>query len=62
VWQAVFGKDPREYSVMTKEFTRDADGNVKGLVTVAVEVGGRHGQGHHRPVAWRVTLAVCLWA
>lgn len=36
--QAVFGKDPREYSVMTKEFLKDADGNVKGLITVSVEV------------------------
>ena len=36
--QAVFGKDPREYSVMTKEFLKDDKGHVKGLVTVAVEV------------------------
>lgn len=37
--QSVFGKDPREYSVMTKEFIKDADGNLKGLVTINVEVG-----------------------
>jgi len=37
--QSVFGKDPREYSVMTKEFIKDADGNVKGLITVNVEMG-----------------------
>lgn len=36
--QAVFGKDPREYSVMTKEFLKDDKGHVKGLVTVSVEV------------------------
>ena len=36
--QAIFGKDPREYSVMTKEFLKDDDGNVRGLVTVNVEV------------------------
>ena len=34
---AVFGSDPREYSVMTKEFMKDEDGNVKGLVTLDVE-------------------------
>jgi hypothetical protein len=38
LWQAVFGKDPRQYSVMTKEFLKDAEGNVKGLVTISVEV------------------------
>ena len=36
--QAVYGKDPRVYSVMTKEFTGDADGNVKALVTQDVEI------------------------
>ncbi|CAM9914534.1 unnamed protein product, partial [Laminaria digitata] len=35
--RAVFGKDPRQYSVMTKEFLSDDDGNVRGLVTVDVE-------------------------
>jgi len=36
--QAVFGKDPREYSVMTKEFLGDDNGNVTGLVTQDVEI------------------------
>jgi len=36
--QAVFGKDPRVYSVLTKEFIGDADGNVKALVTQDVEI------------------------
>lgn len=36
--QAVYGKDPRVYSVMTKEFTGDGDGNVKALVTQDVEI------------------------
>lgn len=36
--RAVFGKDPRQYSVMTKEFLSDDDGNVRGLITVDVEV------------------------
>mmetsp|Transcript_8252 Transcript_8252/g.24809 ORF Transcript_8252/g.24809 Transcript_8252/m.24809 type:complete len:603 (-) Transcript_8252:237-2045(-) len=36
--QAVFGKDPRVYSVMTKEFIGDDEGNVKGLVTQDVEI------------------------
>ncbi|CAN0566333.1 unnamed protein product, partial [Ectocarpus sp. 12 AP-2014] len=36
--RAVFGEDPRQYSVMTKEFLSDDDGNVRGLITVEVEV------------------------
>lgn len=35
---AVFGKDPREYSVLTKEFIGDEDGNLKALVTQDVEI------------------------
>ena len=34
--EAVFGSDPREYSVLTKRFTGDDQGNLKGLETVAV--------------------------
>jgi len=36
--RAVFGKDPRIYSVMTKEFIGDDDGNVKALITQDVEI------------------------
>jgi glutamate synthase (NADPH/NADH) small chain len=36
--RAVFGKDPRVYSVMTTKFMGDAEGNVTGLQTVNVEV------------------------
>jgi NADPH-dependent glutamate synthase beta subunit-like oxidoreductase len=36
--QAVFGNDPRVYSVLTKEFIGDEDGNVKGLITQDVEI------------------------
>mmetsp|Transcript_2080 Transcript_2080/g.2635 ORF Transcript_2080/g.2635 Transcript_2080/m.2635 type:complete len:589 (+) Transcript_2080:236-2002(+) len=36
--QAVFGKDPRVYSVMTKEFLGDEEGNLKALVTQNVEI------------------------
>ena len=36
--QAVFGNDPRVYSVMTKEFIGDEQGNVKALVTQDVEI------------------------
>jgi len=36
--RAVYGKDPRVYSVMTKEFVGDANGNVTGLVTQDVEI------------------------
>lgn len=36
--QAVFGQDPRVYSVMTKEFIGNEDGHVKALVTQDVEI------------------------
>ena len=36
--QAVFGKDPRVYSVLTKEFIGSDDGHVKALVTQDVEI------------------------
>jgi glutamate synthase (NADPH) small chain len=32
-----FGKDPREYCILTKEFVDDGKGNVKGVRTVRVE-------------------------
>ena len=35
---AVFGEDPRVYSVLTKEFIGDENGHVKGLVTQDVEI------------------------
>ncbi|KAF9431626.1 glutamate synthase [NADH] [Entomortierella beljakovae] len=35
--QAHFGKDPREYSIVTKEFVSDGNGKVKGLNTIRVE-------------------------
>ncbi len=35
---SVFGEDPRTYSVRTKEFLGDKEGNLKALVTVNVEV------------------------
>ncbi|HKJ85595.1 MAG TPA: glutamate synthase subunit beta, partial [Spirochaetia bacterium] len=34
---AAFGNDPREYSILTKEFVGDDDGNLVGLKTVRVE-------------------------
>jgi len=34
---AVFGSDPRSYCVMTKRFLGDAEGNLSGVETVAVE-------------------------
>lgn len=36
--KAIFGKDPRVFSVMTKEFIGDADGHVKALITQDVEI------------------------
>lgn len=35
--KAQYGKDPREYCVMSKEFVNDGKGNVKGINTVRVE-------------------------
>lgn len=32
-----FGKDPRQYSITTKEFLNDGNGNVTGVNTVRVE-------------------------
>ena len=34
-----FGKDPRTYEVLTKEFVGDSEGNLKGLNTVRVKWG-----------------------
>ncbi|PRT52496.1 Putative glutamate synthase [NADPH] [Wickerhamiella sorbophila] len=34
---AHYGKDPREYSIMSKEFIGDGEGNVKAIKTVRVE-------------------------
>ena len=34
---AHYGKDPREYSILSKEFVGDEEGNVKGIKTVRVE-------------------------
>ncbi|KAJ3309132.1 glutamate synthase [NADH] [Boothiomyces sp. JEL0838] len=33
----VFGKDPRHYQILTKEFVSDGKGNVKGINTVRVD-------------------------
>ncbi|ODV90873.1 hypothetical protein CANCADRAFT_31714 [Tortispora caseinolytica NRRL Y-17796] len=35
--QAHYGKDPREYCILSKEFVDDGEGNVKGIKTVRVE-------------------------
>ena len=43
--KAVFGADPRTYSVMTKRFVADSDENVAGVETVDVEwVVGKNGR------------------
>ena len=33
----VYGKDPREYAILSKEFIGDCDGKVTGIKTVKVE-------------------------
>jgi NAD(P)H-dependent glutamate synthase small subunit len=35
--RAVHGKDPREFTILTKEFIGDADGNLKAVKTIRVE-------------------------
>ncbi len=35
--EALFGREPREYSILTKEFIGDGSGNLKALRTVRVE-------------------------
>jgi glutamate synthase (NADPH/NADH) small chain len=35
--EAVFGREPREYSILTKEFVGDGSGNLKAIRTVRVE-------------------------
>ena len=57
--QAVFGKDPRVFSVLTKEFVGDGNGNVKGLVTQDVEItdkGPKAIEGTERE--WPADLAI----
>ena len=56
---AVFGKDPRTYSVMTKEFIGDQNGHVKALITQDVEIthkGPRAIEGTERE--WPADLVV----
>lgn len=54
--RAVFGKDPRKYSVMTTKFLGDDEGNVRGLITVDVELTPEGikvtGCLHHPNLAW----------
>ena len=57
--KAVTGQDPRVYSVMTKEFVGDADGNLTGLVTQDVkmtETGPKAIEGSERE--WPADLVV----
>ena len=42
--KAVFGNDPREFQILTKEFIGDDHGNVKALKTVRVEWAKDNGQ------------------
>ncbi len=42
----IFGQDPRSYSVMSKEFIGDEQGQVQGIRTLQV---GWHKNGHERP-------------
>ncbi len=42
--EAKFGPDPREYSILTKEFLSDGNGRLRGLRTVRVEWVSKPGQ------------------
>lgn len=44
-----YGRDPREYCVLSKEFVGDGEGNVKGIKTVRVEWKRAEGSG-----AWQM--------
>jgi NADPH-dependent glutamate synthase beta subunit-like oxidoreductase len=57
--QAVYGKDPREYSVMTKEFIGDENGNLTALITQDVEItdkGPKAIEGSERE--WKTDLCI----
>jgi glutamate synthase (NADPH) small chain len=57
--QAIYGHDPRVYSVMTKEFVGDGNGTLTGLVTQDVEItdkGPRAVEGSERE--WPADLVV----
>ena len=55
--EAVFGNDPREYSVLTKRFVSDGEGNVNGLETVAVRwEGGKLNEIAGTEKFWRVDV------
>jgi len=61
---AVFGADPRSYCVMTKRFFGDAEGNLTGVETVAVEWEPRqNGRAVSREIAgtqkvWRAGMVL----
>lgn len=40
-----FGRDPREYQILSKEFLKDADGNLRGIKTVEVAWTKKDGGG-----------------
>lgn len=42
--RAKYGKDPRTYSILTKEFIGDENGQVKGIKTVNIEWVNQNGQ------------------
>jgi glutamate synthase (NADPH/NADH) small chain len=42
--RAIFGRDPREFAVLTKRFVGDASGHVREVHTVAVEWGQKDGR------------------
>ncbi len=42
--RAVFGQDPRQYSILTKEFLGDDKGNVRAVKTVQVQWTGTNGK------------------
>jgi len=49
--QTLFGKDPREFAVMTQKFVGDPDGQVKELHTVGIEWVRDSGRMAPKPVA-----------
>src|SRR6185369_6537587 len=48
---AKFGKDPREFAILTKEFLDDGKGNLRGIKTIRVEWVKDNGQFKMKEVA-----------
>ena len=58
---AVYGRDPREYTIMTKKFAGDAQGTLQAVHTVEVEWKQIGENGRSRPVSVEVPGSERVW-